>query len=64
MKKGKNMPMSKQSMWNVATEAVVNYLMKNGYKVDSATAKCTTYPNIVDINNKTPYITSGTNVSV
>ena len=55
MKKEKKVPMSKQSMWNVATEAVVNYLMKNGYKVDSATAKCTTYPNIVAIKDNKLY---------
>ena len=45
MKKEKMKPMSKQSMWNISTEAIVNYLQKNNYHVDSATAKCTTYPN-------------------
>ena len=46
-KKKNNIPMSKQSMWNVATEAVVNYLLKNNYQVETADAKCTLYPNIV-----------------
>ena len=55
MKREKLEPMSKQTMWNISTKAVVDYLQKNGYHVDSANANCSTYPNIVAMKDNKLY---------
>lgn len=55
MRKEHMIPMSKQTMWNISTKAVVEYLQKSGYHVDSANANCATYPNIVAIKDNKLY---------
>ena len=48
-------PMNRQAMWDIGAEAVVNYLIKNNYIIDSVNTNCNTYPNIVAIKDNKLY---------
>ncbi|MBR6253010.1 MAG: hypothetical protein IKR04_04135 [Clostridia bacterium] len=47
--------MSKQDMWNVATDTIVKYLEKENYTIEGVNSSCNTYPNIVASKDGTLY---------
>lgn len=44
-------PMTKQAMWDIGTETVIEYLKKNNYQIEGARSNRSTYPNIVAKKN-------------